>query len=76
MSGHYNEYKNTLIKATGTVFQKSIRIKPEILSELFDCLLLELTEALDRVVAQEQTSILAEQKGNFFIYEEKKEEDQ
>jgi len=60
VTGHYNGYKNGLIKSAGAVFQKSVRIKPDTLSELFDCLILELTEALDKVVATAATSILAE----------------
>ena len=50
-------------------------MQPELISELFDCMIIELTEALDRVVAQSGTSILAESKGDFFVFEEKKEED-
>ena len=72
MSSHYDGYKNALIKTTEQVLSKRIRIKPEVLSELFDCLLLELSQALDKIVAQAETSFLAEQKGNFFKFEEKK----
>ena len=60
MSGHYNDYKNVLIKYVSGVFQKPIRVQPELVSEFFDCLVIELTEALDRVVASAETSILAE----------------
>jgi hypothetical protein len=76
VSSHYDGYKNALIKSTELVLSKRIRIKPEVLSELFDCLLLELSQALDKIVAQAETSFLAEQKGNFFKFEEKKEEEQ
>ena len=52
VTGHYNDYKNALIKSVSEVFKKTMRIKPEIISELFDCLILELTEALEKVVVQ------------------------
>jgi len=76
VSGHYNDYKNLLIKYSGEVFAKPVRIQSELVTEFFDCLIVELTENLDRVVAQAETSILAEQKGSFFQFDEKREEDQ
>lgn len=73
MSGHYDGLKNVFIKSTGSIFEKSISIQPESVQELFDCLLIELTESLDRVDAIAGSNVLAEQKGSFVQFDKKKE---
>lgn len=46
-----------------------------LISEIYDYLIVQLTECLDAVIAQEGSGMLAESRGIFFDFDEKREED-
>ena len=66
-----------LIQAIRSVCIKLVpgRIPAQLIQEIFDFLFLQIMQALEVIVAQEGTGMLAEQQGIFFDLNQKREED-